>query len=447
MTISGPAVPIVRRFERLTGQPLDAWSGLEQLIDAEVPESSTLDFKRLPYNDPNKDKQAQNDELRKDVTALANAIGGILVLGMTDNDGKPGVLQSFGDLEAVEGQLRSVIGNRIWPPIDHVQIEPVRKPSTTTGCLLVIVPASPRAPHAVEPHADKDALKYALRVGRHTQWLQETQVADRYRNRFEAAREQTERMAEILADLRSQLPKRNWLLLGVVPDVAGQFVVSRERVLEAQSWWGTRRRFGLLPPLEDSPADASAGPRRVRLSHSNGTTSVASEVYAELHDDGACGLALELADGPTGNPAFYLDHLIAMVFEGIVTVVDFTVSVAAAGGYGLLAACLHFPSHPDAEIQAWDPSWTPPGKQLPAVAKTVETAHTVDLDAIQEDAQEAAAAAGLVAGHLAQHFGEPDARYITPDGAIRVNQYSAPIRDKQVLPQAAELGIATSDAL
>lgn len=437
---------VAQRFGRLTGHQVDSWQGISSLPGNDIAESSTLDFKVRPYDDPKKDQHDRNDELRKDVTALANAIGGVLVLGVAEKDGRATKVLPFGSLDAVEGNLRSVLRSRIWPPLDHVEIVPVVEPATSDGCLLVVVPASPRKPHAVQPHGDAEALKYALRVGRHTQWLSESQVADLYRARYQAARTQAERVDEILDDLRTRLAKRLWLLLALVPDVPGQFVVSREGVHEAEQWWGFRDALRLLPPLWMPSATASAGPRRVRLSHSDGQTSVPSEVYAELHDDGSCGLAVELNDGPSGNPSFFLDELVASVVEGLAAIAGLSGGAAGAGGYALLAACLHV-GGTQGELQAWDPSWAPPDKPLGTCADPVVTRHTIDLDAVHHEPQELVAAAGIVAGHLAQFFGQPDAQYITPEGSVRVQQFRADIRDKVVKPRAKELGVLIEDSL
>jgi hypothetical protein len=413
------------------------------LVDDQVPEGSELDYKLRPYDDPAKDKHERNDELRKDVTALANAVGGVIVCGISDNDGLPGKLLGFSDsLDKLEGILGGVIRTRIWPPIDGVDIVAVRDPTSSKGCLLIVVPASQRAPHAVQPHADADALKYARRIGRHTEWLSETQVADLYRSRFTAAQSQPQRVDELLEDLKRALSRRSWLLVGLVPDSLGEFTVTRERVDDAQRWWSGRRQLNLLPGTETGSADASAGPRRVVLSRSDGQTSVPTGVYAELHDDGSCGIALELREAPSGNPSFYLDDLVTLTLDAIVWATDFAVGQAGSGGYGLLKAALHFPEHPDGEILAFDPSWST-ARQLPRSTRHAATAHTVDTEAIHISNQEAVAAAALVAGHLAQFFGVPDALYLAPSGAIRVQQYRADVRDNQLIPRATDLHVPT----
>ena len=435
-----------QRFERLTGAPIDSWRGLERLVTEQVPEGSELDYKLRAYDDTAKTREEQNNELRKDVTALANSVGGVIACGISDKKGLPGkILGIGGSLETLEGSLGQVIRTRIWPPIDGVEIVPVRDPSSSDSCLLIVVPASARAPHAVQPHEDAEALKYARRVGRHTEWLSESQVADLYRGRFSAAQSQPERVETIIAELRERLPRRSWLLLAVAPDSPGEFTVSRMRVADAQQWWVQRRQLDLLPPTDNGPADASVGPRRILLSRSDGETMVPLDVHLELHDDGACGVALGLKDAPSGNPSFYLDDLVARTLEGLVHAADFAVGRAGAGGYALVTARLHFPDHPDGEIHAWDPSWGR-AERLPGGAREVHTTHTLDIEAVHGSAAEAVAATALVAGHVAQFFGQPDAKYLTPAGEIRVNQYDA-ARGRQLMRHARALDVPVDAAL
>ena len=431
----------------MTGEQLDSWAGLDALVAQQVPESTDLDYKLRPYDDPKKPKDERNDELRKDVTALANAVGGVIVCGISDSDGLPGKLLGFtGSLDEHEGRVGSVIRSHIWPPLDGVDVVPVRDPGSGAGCLLIVVPASARAPHAVQPHADAEALKYARRVGRHTEWLSETQVADLYRARFTSALSQSDRSDKILDDLRANLRGRGWLLVALVPDQPGEFTVSRDRLRAAEAWWDGRLLLDLFAGSDTGPANASAGPRRIVLARPDGKSSVPTGVYGELHDDGACGIALEFRDAPSGNPSLYLDDLVTVAVDAVLWTADFTVGQARAGGYGLLRSALHFPEHEGGSIIAFDPSWSDP-RPLPRATTSAQTSHTIDTEAIHASQAEGVAAAALVAGHLAQFFGLPDALYLTPTGAVRVNQYSPQERDRRLVPRATELGVPIDTAL
>ena len=70
--------------------------------------------------------------------------------------------------------------------------------------------------------------------------------------------------------------------------------------------------------------------------------------------------------------------------------------------------------------------------------------HTVDIDAIHASKAELVAATALVAGHLAQFFGEPDAKYLTPAGEVRVGYYSAQEMNR-IRPLLTAVGIPIVD--
>ena len=87
---------------------------------------------------------------------------------------------------------------------------------------------------------------------------------------------------------------------------------------------------------------------------------------------------------------------------------------------------LHFPGYLDAPNAARDPSWVQRPPRLPRLPTQVTVTHTIDLDAIADNMAEAVAAAAIVAGAIAQHFGEADARYLTPDRSSSALTNSTP---------------------
>ena len=85
--------------------------------------------------------------------------------------------------EATERSVQEIVANYVHPrPTVHTrQVE-----GTGGRFLLIAVPRSPLAPHAVQnPGAHE--LGYPVRTGTLTRWLSETEIADRYRNRFSEA--------------------------------------------------------------------------------------------------------------------------------------------------------------------------------------------------------------------------------------------------------------------
>ncbi len=125
---------------------MDEWppateDGLQQLVQAHLEESAQLDFKRLP---------GSNEALAKDLAAMSNAGGGVLIYGIDqDSKGKAASLKPF----PLAGQPER-IGNIARTTIDGpVSLETVTQiPSSEAadqGFIVVMVSGTERGPHLV----------------------------------------------------------------------------------------------------------------------------------------------------------------------------------------------------------------------------------------------------------------------------------------------------------
>jgi len=114
------------------------WSGLLELVSDEVTESTSLDFKRDAYADarkPPKKQEEDKDHLRRDATAFANSGGGVLLIGVAeDEQGRAGSIlerrsgygEGAGKRQGIDAGCRRVLrspshgggawnaGNRLW---------------------------------------------------------------------------------------------------------------------------------------------------------------------------------------------------------------------------------------------------------------------------------------------------------------------------------------------
>jgi hypothetical protein len=163
-----------------------------------------------------------------------------------------------------------------------------------------------------------------------------------------------------------------------------------------------------------------------------------------LHSDGSASVAFEL-EGPGGNPSTHLDRLVGDVVEGLDLAAGLSTDVA--GGGGTAVARVELLAGSPSTFTCWDPSWVPNPEQLPRAAQSVEATATIDLDAVRGHPRDLIAAAALLAARVANHFGEPDAKYLSYDGAVRIHQFSARDRDHHVLPRATELELDISEHL
>lgn len=216
-------------LEALLGGPLDAegltQETIERLVAEGAHESEVLDFKGSlgpPTKGPRRDWLPEQ-EFAKDVAAFANHRGGILLIGVEDVDGvavsAPGwTFSSTPEVE--ERRLRQAVVNYISPiaSCDFIWVE--RVPS---GWFLgLVIPPSPRSPHAVTSHSGegRTALRFPVRHGSDSVWLSEAEVAERYRRRLEAQAAEPARLGSVISSGIDALSRLDgvWLFIAVVPE-------------------------------------------------------------------------------------------------------------------------------------------------------------------------------------------------------------------------------------
>lgn len=193
---------------------------LEALVEARIPEGRRLEFKRDHYG--------RNDEAKKefaaDVSALANAQGGYLLIGVAEENGIaadiPGVEAADGDglVLAVTESIRS----SIEPPIPGVRVRWVEI-AAGRGVLIVQVDRSWSAPHRVTVARDN---RFFLRDenGKHPMSVTELKRAFLFASEVEERirRFRMDRLTLLIANegplaLHDNLPR---LILHLVPQAA-----------------------------------------------------------------------------------------------------------------------------------------------------------------------------------------------------------------------------------
>jgi hypothetical protein len=223
-----------RRLEALLGAPLDTvtYAALAALKgNLEAGETEELDYKRVQLADTEEKKA----ELAKDVAAFANHIGGVLVIGMADVNGIPSEVMDTDVSDALQRHFHQVIA-RLTAPTVRFDMRAVPNPDPAAGgCgfLLVSVPRSPQAPHAVTAplkNGTKEALLYPRRVGTKTDWLTETDVATAYQRRFSEGADRSQRLNTVERAVVYDLPKNGlpYLLVTVVPEIPGDMLINQE---------------------------------------------------------------------------------------------------------------------------------------------------------------------------------------------------------------------------
>jgi hypothetical protein len=121
---------------------IETRADLQQLIDDEIQESLTLDYKASPSLA--RDSRSR-DELCKDVSAFSNSAGGQIVYGIEERDRKPVGIDAGSDL--TREWIEQVIGSNVQPRVEGLVITPIPLSNGRHAYALTIPQASGRAPH------------------------------------------------------------------------------------------------------------------------------------------------------------------------------------------------------------------------------------------------------------------------------------------------------------
>ena len=100
-------------------------------------------------------------EVAKDVAAFANYQGGLIMIGVTDSDGVAISVDPWDVTETDELRIREIVTERVVPYID-IAIQRVASQDARKGFLLIAVPGSNDAPHAVQVVGDKVRYPFTM---------------------------------------------------------------------------------------------------------------------------------------------------------------------------------------------------------------------------------------------------------------------------------------------
>jgi Schlafen, AlbA_2 len=257
---------------------------LQAFVDSRTSEDQDLDFKSKGYAPDNNGKR----EISKDIAALANHLGGLLIIGISeDGHGRANNLSPVRIQKGMELRIREILASCVSPMVQGVQVREVQSSANNElGYYLIAVPRSIDAPHGVTlgPGDRRRSMFWPVRNGTSTRFLHEAELATRYRNRFVLIQSQIDR----LSDLHEQGASRReagqitslTLDIALAPGMAG----SRSLIGESptiQDFFGSNRAglkaLGIAPDL--SNARVIPVRRRLRIE--------TARCRLELHGDGA----------------------------------------------------------------------------------------------------------------------------------------------------------------
>lgn len=433
------------RLDLLLGAPVEKWEEAElaRAVELGLAEDADLDFKREPHT--------KSEEIGKDVAALANAGGGVLIIGVADEGNRAHQLQPFPFDTALEQKVRGSVADLVAPVPLGLSLRWVVSATTPgAGYLLIMVPLSPDAPHALRGTGGSPKLSYPTRDGDHTRYLAEAEIAARYRNRFARQGERRERLAAVEREGWEALlmADRLWLSLTLVPEQAGQAVTGRDGVDQVQDLAVTGNRFP--SPLQLEYPTARVGLRRVSVSgRLEPATRKADHSHAELHADGSGFVAIEFSGGLRSGSlrgeaqnivGIPVRHLEAGLAAGLQLLVEHAAARARCGGDAALALRVHA-----GEANGmWHHTVIEPTPVTGDARRLAGAAHrhqpaalstVISLDAVAGSAQGLLVTSHLIALDVLSVFGVAPDLALQPDGSVQARRFG---REEQAVRRWAE---------
>lgn len=453
------------RIEALFGGPLDqiTFAQLAALVgNTDACESDDLDYKATHYE---ADKKT---ELAKDVAAMANTIGGVLVLGLAD-DRKSRCPTAVVPVELTDGRLRQIratVASRVRPTPRIELIAKEDAPGSNKGILLIAVPRSLDAPHAVE---EEKLLFYPRRDGDTTPRMTEAEVATAYRRRFQQLAEREQRITDVDNDIDDTVDRlapdhglrhdeEALLTVSLVPDIPGEMIIDNRALQRVSSQ--ELSRIQLIGRGNASFGQTTVGPRRIVLFDQQ-----PARFIAELHSDGSGAWAatlpaqhVEPTDHDPWTRGTDTDDIVTIVMSALRHIAQHAVTRTGASGTVALRVQLqsrtrsHSPillaGAPQQQAMHLTHERTVPGSSTAVragrTANRSATGHThALLDDLADGGTALVQAASLLLGDLFQHYGLAEAPQISHDGTINPTAWAEPERTR-ITTWAQQAGIATA---
>lgn len=331
----GYAAPVAIRWSpihALLGEPsrdLD-FAMIKEAVGQQLRETESLDWKGAL---PAKDKPAgggsqgsgrpkdHREEFAKDVAAMANTRGGLIIYGVEETRGT-GAAKCFtadplDNSEPEQRRLRAIAFERIRPIVAGLEFLPLSSDDGQHTVLVLSIPRSPDAPHVI---GQKNQLGVPYRDGAETMWMREWEIERAYRERFRNREDERRLLDQLIAELADQLDMddgKAWIVASARPqtpltaigtplsaaDVRSGFEAVDRRTREVVPS-GSVGRHMLLDQLGDSRLNPRVGLRRwvMRTTSNLEPSDPSNYVHVELHHDGSVSFAVTLAWPPSQLP-------------------------------------------------------------------------------------------------------------------------------------------------
>ncbi len=333
---------------------------VRQACAASVQERDDLDWKStLPLTLPagkETGRDAQQEELAKDIAAMANSRGGMIVYGVKETAATSAAseITTVGPPDETTLQnIRRVASNLIHPPVTALSLSWLTD-DTNDVALALDVGQSTESPHLVRPRNQPSGSGFwfavPFRNGPHTDWMPEKMIEAAYRDRLANRRQRERDIRQLHTDLVAASASQDngaWIVAVARPE---RPLPAQPRLLDRSTAavifsraWNSPWRDHLQPAVSAQfvlqNAQTRRGLRRFRQNGIHRTTALGSSqgcirVVAELHCDGSVGLAL--TRGGALHPTEFADtrHLVCTDLDQVALDV-FTLARQAAQDLGV----------------------------------------------------------------------------------------------------------------
>ncbi|MGW6936869.1 AlbA family DNA-binding domain-containing protein [Lentzea sp. NPDC054927] len=353
-----------------------------QAIAQRVRENEDLDWKRdlawKQKNLPPKVVEQKKWEFAKDVAAMANTRGGLIVFGVDEANEEATALTGVQNDERVRQSVRSLAWQHVRPLVDGLLVEPLNDVAGGQGLIVVSVPASSNAPHIV---GEKNEMGVPYRDGSDTRWMTESQLERAYRDRFARRVDDRAALSALIEHLGSEIDLANgvWVAVSARPaaltSLAGERP-KREQVtathlqmldLASEIQSTDQGRISVIAELPNyAVINPRAGLRRwvmVSNPHAEDPAELPDWGRVELHHDGSVALAVGAGTWIRSDADFIDDgsaHRVpvrvvdSLLVEAVALVAAHVRSVGGAGTTLIRATFLQDPTRPSRPLVAVD---------------------------------------------------------------------------------------------
>ncbi len=152
---------------------IETENDLMNLIQNKIPEDTSLDYKTPEFS-----KGGFSLELAKDVSAMANSEGGVIIYGIKEENHFPKeiIWIKIDEDKGYQEQIEQIISSKIYKKIEEIKIKKVISDDKTKFVIVINIPQSDIAPHQV--HKDSEQRRYYKRNGSITRQMEEYEISD-----------------------------------------------------------------------------------------------------------------------------------------------------------------------------------------------------------------------------------------------------------------------------